>query len=264
MSVIDALILGLVQGLTEFIPVSSSGHLVVLHEWLGVTDASLLFDVSLHLGTLIALLIYFHKDLIKLTKSLFSKDSYTNLAIVLLIATIPAVIFGVLLQDAAETTFRSPILVATTLIIVALLMIYSEKYSEKLPNKTKLMKISKKQGLIVGFAQAVALIPGVSRSGATITMGLFSGINREDATRFSFLLGIPIMIGAVLKVFTDGSNFSTIANEKTIFLVGMISAFASGLFAIQFMLRYLAKHKLNIFAYYRIGFAVLILIVAFL
>ncbi len=264
MSIIDALILGLVQGLTEFIPVSSSGHLVVLHEWLGVTEASLLFDVALHLGTLTALLIYFHKDLTKLTKSLFSKDSYTNLAIVLLIATIPAVVLGILLQDAAETTFRSPVLVAFTLLLVAGLMIFAERYSDKLQNKTTLKKINRKQGLLVGIAQSIALIPGVSRSGATITMGLFSGVNREDATRFSFLLGIPIMIGAVLKVFSDGSNFSTISNEKTIFLVGMISAFASGLFAIRFMLRYLAKHRLDVFAYYRIVFAAIILVVAFI
>jgi undecaprenyl-diphosphatase len=95
-------------------------------------------------------------------------------------------------------------------------------------------------------------------------MGLFSGINREDATRFSFLLGIPITLGAVLKVFTDGSNLSTISSEKTLFLVGMVSAFASGLFAIQFMLRYLAKHKLNVFAYYRIVFAIIILLVSIL
>lgn len=262
MNELQALILGIVQGLTEFIPVSSSGHLVVLHDWLGVTNESLVFDVALHLGTLLALLIYFRKDLIKLVKSLFTKGSYSNLAVVLIVATIPAVIFGVLLQDLAETTFRSSFLVAFNMAAVAILMLVAEKYVENRPNSTKLKQMSKKQGLLVGLAQSVALIPGVSRSGVTITAGFFAGIDRSDATRFSFLLGIPIMIGAILKVFSDSSNFSQLGSEKSIFIIGILSAFVSGLFAIKFMIKFLSKHKLNIFAYYRIIFAVIIVIVA--
>lgn len=261
MNGIQALILGIVQGLTEFIPVSSSGHLVLLRDWLGVTENGLSFDVALHFGTLMALLIYFHKDLFRLAKSIFIKSEQTKLAWLLLVATIPAVISGVLLGDLAETTFRSSTLVAINLIAVAFLMIGAEAYAKRQKHKTSLEKTTRRQALSIGFAQAAAIIPGVSRSGATITTGIFMGLDRVSATRFSFLLGVPIVVGAITKVMADG-GLQTVQNDMGVFAIGITSAFVSGLFAISFMLKYLAKHSLNIFAYYRIGLGILVLLLA--
>ncbi len=262
MSILQALILGLVQGLTEFIPISSSGHLVLLHQAMGISNGGLAFDVALHMGTLMALLLFFHKDIVSLARSLFVKSKHTRLAWLLALATIPAVIAGVLLESAAATAFRSVKLVGINLIVVALVMIWAERHFQKRAKHTALDSINKKQALAAGFAQAAAIIPGVSRSGATITAGLFVGLDRVVATRFSFLLAIPITLGAVVKVIFTESGISEIQSEFTLFSVGIASALVSGLFAIKFLLSYLSKHSLSAFAYYRIilGLTVLILL----
>lgn len=262
MNIFDALILGIVQGLTEFIPVSSSGHLVLLHNWLGVEQSGLAFDVALHAGTLLALLIFFRKDLAKLVVGIFKGGVERRVAIILGIATVPAVIAGLFLSDLAETAFRSNRLVAINLIIVALLMLAAERYYPKHKAKTEMNKVNTKQGIVIGFAQAIALVPGTSRSGITITTGLFAGLDRLAATRFSFLLGIPIMLGAILKIFALDSGATQVANQPAIFTVGVMAAFLSGLAAIAFMLKYLAQHTLNIFAYYRIIVGLLVLLIS--
>lgn len=262
MTIIQAIILGLIQGLTEFIPVSSSGHLVLAHHFFGITTTGLSFDVALHIGTLVALLIYFNKDIWQLLKSLFIKSPQTRLAWLLIVATIPAVIVGVLLESSAETAFRSPRLVAINLAIVAVLMLFAERYYHlHVKNPTKLAKVTRKQAIIMGLSQAAAIVPGVSRSGSTITAGLFTGMDRVSATRFSFLLGIPITAGAIAKVFTESQAIQQVQADKTTFAVGIITAFLSGLFAIQFLLKYLSKHSLSIFAYYRIALSAIVLIV---
>lgn len=261
MSILQAIIFGLIQGLTEFIPVSSSGHLVLAHHFFGVTETGLSFDVALHLGTLVALLIYFHKDLLKLIKAIFTKQKETRLAWLLAAATVPAIIAGLLLEGAAESAFRSPWLVAVNFIIVSLIMLGAERYYRKhVKEPTSLENVKKKQALAIGATQALAIIPGISRSGSTITIGIFTGMDRVAATRFSFLLGIPIMFGAIIKVFSEPATFAQFSNEKTVFLVGMLSAFASGLFAIRFLLRYLSKHTLDVFAYYRLAVAAIVLV----
>jgi undecaprenyl-diphosphatase len=252
MSVLQAIILGLTQGLTEFIPVSSSGHLVLMHKALGVTENGLTFDVALHVGTLLALLIFFHKDVLELLKGLVGKNGQQRLALLVVLATIPAVAVGVLLQTAAESTFRSVPLVSINLIIVAVVMLIAERYAAKRKKHTSLPQTSTKQAITVGFAQAVAIIPGISRSGATITAGLFSGMERVAATRFSFLMAMPITAGAILKVLADGSAINQIQSEGALFVVGIFTSLISGLFAIKFLLGYLAKHTLAIFAYYRL------------
>lgn len=262
MSLIDALILGIVQGLTEFIPVSSSGHLVLLHDWLGVTQSGLAFDVALHFGTLMALLLFFRKDIVKLLVGVVKGGVQRRLALILAAATIPAIFAGILLSDLADSTFRSTRLVAMNLIIVAILMLVAERYYRRHQKKTELEQISAKQGLAIGVAQAIALVPGTSRSGITITTGLFAGLDRVAATRFSFLLGIPAMAGAILKIFVLDGGASQVADQPGIFFVGIIAAFLSGLVAIAFMLRYLAKHTLDAFAYYRIAMGVLVLIIS--
>lgn len=262
MSILQAIILGLIQGFTEFIPVSSSGHLVLAHQFLGVSEVGLSFDVALHMGTLLSLLLFFRKDLAKLVMAVVRKEPERKLAWLLALATIPAVIVGVLLESAAESAFRSPRLVAINLAIVAVLMLVAEQFYRKRVNKpTKLPNTSLKQGLIMGFAQAAAIVPGVSRSGSTITAGLFAGMDRVAATRFSFLLGIPIISGAVLKVFTEPATMSQLRDDSSIFAIGIITAFLSGLVAIRFMLNFLGKHSLAIFAYYRIALSVIVLLV---
>lgn len=262
MSVLQAIILGLIQGFTEFIPVSSSGHLVLAHHFFGVTEMGLSFDVALHMGTLLSLLVFFRKDLLNLAQAVIRKQPERKLVWFLALATIPAVITGMLLESAAESAFRSPRMVAINLAIVAVLMLFAERfYHTHVKKPTKLQDVSLKQALIMGGAQAAAVIPGVSRSGSTITAGLFAGMNRVAATRFSFLLGIPIIFGAVIKVFTEPEAMNQLQDEKTIFAIGIITAFISGLFAIRFMLGFLAKHSLAIFAYYRIILSIIVLLV---
>lgn len=264
MNILEAIILGLVQGLTEFIPVSSSGHLIILHEMLGAGNGGLTFDVALHLGTLLALVLFFYKDIGRLATALFRKAEETRLAWLLALATVPAVIVGVLLEDLAASSFRSIRLVAVNLILVGVLMIAAERYGQRRARTTSLQAVSRNQALAMGLAQAAALIPGVSRSGSTITAGLFGGMGREAAARFSFLLAIPITFGAVFKVLLEPDALASVSQETDIFAAGMVTAFLSGLFAIGFLLRFVAKHRLDVFAYYRFGLGGLVLLLSFL
>lgn len=260
MTVIQAIILGIIQGLTEFLPVSSSGHLLLGHHFLGVNETGLAFDVALHIGTFIALIIFFYKDIFQLVLGIFGKSEMKRLAWLLVFATIPAVVGGFLLQDLAESSFRSPALVAINFIWVAGLMLAAEHYAKNKKKRTELNEVTAKQGMTVGFAQVLALIPGVSRSGSTITTGIFVGLDRVSATRFSFLLSIPITFGAIVKVLASHEAISQISAEKTVFLIGILSALLSGLVAIRFLLRYLSKHSLAVFAYYRIVVGVIVLL----
>jgi undecaprenyl-diphosphatase len=261
MTLVQAFILGLIQGLTEFIPVSSSGHLVIAHHALGVFDNGLAFDVALHAGTLIALIAYFWKDLIVYAKALFIKSKETRLTWLLIAATIPAAIIGFLLESSAESVFRSGRLVGMTMLIFGLIMIGAEEYYKRRKQHTELEEITTKQAMTMGFTQAIAVIPGVSRSGSTITAGLFAGLDRVAATRFSFLLGIPITAGAVLKVFTEPGIMEQFQQEKAAVIVGVLTALVSSLFAIRFMLRFLSKHGLYIFGYYRIVLGLMLLLI---
>lgn len=260
MNLLEAIILGLAQGLTEFIPVSSSGHLVLLHQAFGINENGLTFDVALHIGTLLALVIYFYKDILLLIQGILGKNEYQRLAWLIVLATIPAVIAGMLLQDSAESAFRSVRLVSINLIFVALIMLLAERFARRYEHKAKLQKITCVQALTIGIAQSAALVPGVSRSGSTITTGLFLGIDRVAATRFSFLLGIPITAGAIAKVMLDGQALQLVGSELNLFIVGVVTALLSGMFAIRFLLRYLAKHTLAVFAYYRIALGAMVLL----
>src|SRR3989344_6241706 len=261
MGIIQAIILGLIQGLTEFIPVSSSGHLVLAHHLLGIAEHGLAYDVALHFGTLVALVAYFWKDLLGYARSLIKKDDNTRLAYLLIAATVPAAVIGYLLESKAESQFRSVRLVGLTMLVFGAIMLLAEYYYRRQAKHTKLDDIQTPQALAMGFAQAIAILPGVSRSGSTITAGLFMGLDRIAATRFSFLLGIPITAGAGLKVLVKNSAFSQIHSETGIFITGVLAAFITGMFAIKFMLSYLAKHSLATFAYYRMGLAALVLAV---
>jgi undecaprenyl-diphosphatase len=261
MNIIQAFILGLIQGLTEFIPVSSSGHLILAHHVLGVFDHGLAFDVALHLGTLIALIAYFWKDLWQYVRALFKKSDKTRLAWLLVAETIPAAIIGYLLESKAESQFRSVRLVGVTMFVFGGIMLLAEHFYRRQQKHTVLDHVTQKQALSMGFAQALAIIPGVSRSGSTITAGLFTGLERVAATRFSFLLGIPITAGAVLKIFTEGGVMQQFRAEQSAVIVGVLTALLSGLFAIRFMLGYLGKHGLQVFAYYRLIIGALVLLI---
>lgn len=249
----QAIILGIVQGLTEFLPISSTAHLILfpwLFGWQGQIN-TLTFDVALHGGTLLALLVCFYRDWINMLlhdrKMLFT----------ILAAIVPAGIAGIAFHDMIEHTLRSPLVIAGSLVFFGWLMIVAEK-----AGKQAKRKVSFVDAMIIGCAQAVALIPGTSRSGITITAGLFSNIKRETAARFSFLLSTPVIAGALLlegrKLLKHPGNY-----QLDLFAVGFIAAFISGIIAIQFLLWYLKKHPLHSFAYYRFALAVGILVLYF-
>lgn len=259
MSIFEAIVLGLVQGLTEFIPVSSSGHLIAAHELFGTTESTLVFDVALHVGTLVALIIFFWRDILELIRNAVSKSQKGRLARILAVATLPAAIIGFVASDWIDETLRKPEVVIVTMIIMGTLMLVVEKLSlEKAKRTTNDITLS--DGLYVGFAQALALIPGVSRSGATITMGLFRSLKRSEAARFSFLMAIPITVGAIVGSLV-GAESSAFNGQGSAFVVGIITAALSGLFAIKFLLNYLSKHSLKWFAYYRLVFAAVLFVI---
>jgi undecaprenyl-diphosphatase len=255
---IHAGVLGLVQGLTEFLPISSSGHLVVIPKLLGWTDQGVGFDIVLHLATLTAVLIYFRKDLSAVLQGTFTK-SYTReakmgrkLGMELAIATIPVVLVGALLVGYLSDATRNTLVVAGLMIFVGIIYLLVEKIS--IPRKD-LTKLTKLESISIGLAQAAALLPGVSRSGSTIVAGMYNGLKREAAARFSFLLAIPAIFLAggysALQVLTGKESF---AYPVGVIAVGFIAAVISGLAAINFMMQFVKTHTLNGFAYYLIVF----------
>lgn len=264
MEIIQSIILGIVQGLAEFLPISSSGHLVLISSLFHWQDQGLAFDVALHLGTLIAVLIYFRKDwkliiknsyLIKnlriLNFKLKTKELKSDMLFIIIIATIPGVFVGLILGDYAETVFRNPILVASTLFIGALLLFYADKIGRK---NGDILKLTLKMGIIIGLFQSFAIIPGVSRSGITITAALLLGFSRTSSARFSFLLSTPIIIGAGIMEFP---NLLAGGLDINIF-IGILTATISGYMAIKYMLKYLENRNYNIFVGYRLVLALVI------
>lgn len=256
MQYLQAIILGIVQGLTEFIPVSSSGHLIVMERLFNI-KTGLVFDLALHLGTLIALVVVFAGDFWKLLRALIAGEKEGRLVWLIGLGTIPAVIAGTLAQPWVESYFRSTVLVGVNLIIVAIVMLAVDRLAVR---KRDVNDLGFGQAVLIGLAQAAALIPGVSRSGSTITAGLALGLTGGAATRFSFLLAAPIIVGAITKVSFGSSGISEIAANPGVFAVGVVSAFVSGYMAIKFMLSFLNNHGLAPFAYYRIIVGVIILI----
>jgi len=252
---LQSIILGILQGLTEFIPVSSSAHLIILpwfFKWEGAVN-TLSFDVALHFGTLIALLSYFRKDWIALLKTMGKKDS---LIWHILIATIPAAAIGLMFREKIAE-IRSPFVITFTLSFVAVLMIIVE-IAKKGAQGMGMEKISRKDAVIIGIAQAFALVPGVSRSGITIVAGLMRGLKRETSARFSFLLSTPAVAGASLLEARELTRSGDI--EPDIFIVGIITSAITGYIAIKYLLRFLQNHSLKPFAYYRFFIAFVIII----
>jgi undecaprenyl-diphosphatase len=236
---------GLIQGLTEFLPISSTGHLIIFQKIFNLPDNyfGLAFDASLHLGTLLAVLIFFFKDYLHALKS-------KRLLIALIVGTIPAVIAGLLFESYIDNQIRQLWIIGTALILFSFVMIYADKIGR---NIKTIAKINTKDSLIIGLFQAIALIPGVSRSGSTISAGLFLNYTREDASRFAFLLSGPVIAGAGSKKFLEVLlSHGTQAGETQYFLVGMVSSAIFGYLTIKYFLKYIANHNLNVFIFYRI------------
>lgn len=266
MTLFNSLLLGVVQGLTEFLPVSSSGHLILARELLGIqTQSGLAFDAVLQLGTTVAVIIYFRKTIYQLCcdallciagrgKDVRQEDK--NLLICLIIGTLPALVLGLMLEKTMETIFRNPLWVAAGLFIGSILFFMAEKFARQrqtLPTTP--------QSVGVGFFQALALLPGMSRSGSTISGGLLFGLNREAATRFSFLLSLPIIAGSGLKKLFDIVRHGNLDTPLFQLAVGCFVAGIVGWFCIDFLLRYLKNHTLYAFIAYRLTVAVIILFV---
>ena len=274
MPLYQVVVLALVQAASEFLPISSTAHLVIVPWVFGWDDHGLLFDVALHVGTVVAVLAYFSKTWIRL---LFlsvgrrvlepppghpDEDLYANprLFIYLVAATFPAGIAGLLFEDYIETTLRSPLLIGVMLILVGLIIWWAERIGRMERN---LSSVSFGQALLIGCAQAVALIPGTSRSGITISAGLFLGIERAAAARFSFLLASPTILGASAKAGYGACSQGGIPSElQAPFLLGAIISAIAGYLVIAVFLRYLQTATMKIFVYYRVIFGIIVLALA--
>jgi len=263
MSYFDAIILGIIQGITEFLPISSTGHLILIREFFNIDFTnSLAIDATLHFATALAVILYFREDIVRLLKSLLffvqrkpvdKDDSVLILAI--LIGTIPAVFLGLLLESSIESVFRTPERVAWVLIIGSVLFVIAEKVHAHFLLKTD---VSVKRGLIIGLFQALALFPGMSRSGATISGGMLLGLSREGAARFAFLLSIPIILGAGSKKMLELGTLNLPLNEWFVILIACVTAFVFGIFSIHYLLKFLRKYSLMPFVYYRVALALIV------
>ena len=260
MQLIDSIILGITQGLTEFIPVSSSGHLILVGHFLNFQYSGLAFDTALDVGTLIALYAFFARDFWEIGRDFVLGGPKRRMGLYLILATIPGVIAGILVQHYAETIFRDGRLVAINLIWVGIVMYLVDKYS---PTKLNIGGVTLPRVMTVGVAQVLALVPGVSRSGITITTSRALGFDRVSATRLSFLLSAPIITGATLKVLIEPANIHQMGAAPWLYAAGIVSAAVSGFLAIKFLLRYLSKHGLAIFAAYRVVVGIIILMIGF-
>lgn len=258
MSISEAIILGFVQGATEFLPVSSSGHLIIAREFFNITDVGgLAFDAVLQLATALAIVVYFAKDLYALARGGFMGERTALIEIGLLAAaTAPAVFLGVLLESSMEGALRSEQVVIGTLILGALIMLAGERFARVRGDGVLTMP----RAVGIGFFQSLALIPGMSRSGMTITGGLFMGLTREAATRFAFLLGVPVILGSGLKKLLEILSGETVVGDMSALFVGALVAFVVGLSAIHFLIRYLRTHTLMVFVWYRLALASLLVI----
>ncbi len=265
---LHGIILGVVQGLTEFFPVSSSGHLVLVPVLFGWPDQGLVFDTVLHLGTLVALLIFFGSDLHSLLQRVLHSDPVVSrharrFVAQVGVATLPALIIGFLTKDLIETIFRGWKIVVFDLVLWSFVLWYADHHRQRVVNDgPSIEQLSWKQILLIGFAQPLALFPGTSRSGMTITAGLFVGLSRETAARFSFFLSIPITMAAggygLLRVIKEGLGPQ---DSLGMLFAGFLAAVIAGTWAIRFLLSYVAKKPFTLFVIYRLALASLMLCV---
>jgi len=262
----QAFFLGALQGLTEFLPISSSAHLILIpwfFNWHNPYIDSLTFSVAVHAGTLLAILLYFSQDWLKMSSGLWEimrhgrlQNFPNKLILYIILASIPGALAGIFLEDIVEVIFRDPLLIIFPLIAVSFLMIYAERQGSQ---EICLEDMQLIQAIIIGLAQSLALLPGVSRSGITITTALLLGFRRESSARFSFLLSAPIIAGAAIfhlrHLLTGERNI-----DLSILMLGAASSFFIGFLAIAFLMRFLKEHSLRLFAYYRLSLAAITLL----
>lgn len=282
-TLLQAIILGIIQGATEFIPISSSAHLILVPWLFGWEDpalTSLSFDISLHMGTLVAVLIYFAKDWVTVTRdgiASIRERSIGNhpgrrLAWAILVGTVPGATIGALVEPTIENLFHHPnepiqtwaiIAIAIFLALLGALLWLADRFAQ---HRISLEDLTLKQALLIGLAQALALFPGVSRSGATMTTGLALGLKRETAARFSFLMSGPVIAGVGIKslidVVQDLQAGKIVQADLLLFLVGFLAAGITGYLCIRFLLRYLQSNSAAVFAYYRFALAIVVIVVA--
>lgn len=262
MTLARAIVLGILQGLGEFLPISSSGHLIVVPWLFGWPDSGLSFDVALHLGTLVAVAAAFWRDWLRLIGAFLRalprgrvlQDPDARLLVYLALASVPGALAGLLLEKWADTVFRSPALVASMMALMGFVLWVADRRANRSASET----VSLRDALLIGCAQALAIVPGTSRSGSTIAAALFLGHRREGAARFSFLLALPITAGAALvkvpHLFRDGSDHGPV-------LAGMVAAAIAGFLAIRLLLSYVRSRTYTPFVAYRFAFAVFVWIV---
>ncbi|MDB5165144.1 MAG: putative Undecaprenyl-diphosphatase [Candidatus Saccharibacteria bacterium] len=254
MSIIEAIILGFIQGLTEFIPISSSGHLVIA-QTLFSGASNHLFLEWINLGTLLALLVYFRARILTILIDIFQNKNY-RLARNIIITAVPAGIVGFVLADFIADTlfFNSAVTVVFTLAIVGVVMILLDRLPKASPVASG-EKLSSGRALVIGLAQIMALIPGVSRSGSTIITGRLMGLKAAEAAEYSFLASLPIMFGVTLKLLMSSGDRQYFIDNAAMLTLSNVCAFISGLIAVGFLMRYLSNHSLALFGWYRVGLA---------
>jgi undecaprenyl-diphosphatase len=264
----EALLLGVIQGITEFLPVSSSGHLLLGQYFLGMDQErfGLPFDAAIHTGTVLAVVWFFRGDLLAMVRAVLRSlprldfaDTEARLAYLVLVGTVPAALIGFFFEDFFATEVRSPWVVVFNLVFVGVLFLLAEAVGRK--TSWRASKLSFFGAFCVGLAQASALVPGVSRSGATITCGLFLGLKREEAARFSFLMSVPVTAAAAGLGLAEAAGEGMGSHEAAMFLAGSVSSAVVGYLAIRFLLRFLANHTLRVFAYYRFALAMVVAVV---
>lgn len=266
MSIIETIILGIIQGIAEFLPISSSAHLIIFRDIFGIgasmpQEMAFSFDIALHFGTLLAIGVFFFKEFITMiTKGLTKgvKDDEGKMLWYLVVATIPAAIAGLLFEDLIEGVIRNNYyIIAAALAIMGIIIYLADTKSKSDKN---LKTITLKDAIIIGCSQVFALIPGFSRSGTTIAAGRLLGVNREDAAKFSFFLSAPVVCGAVVLELLEKTTWTVIAAEFSTFIIGILISFIIGMLCIKYLLKYLHNHNFKIFMIYRILIAVVVLV----
>ncbi len=264
--IIKAVVLGIIQGLSEFLPISSTAHLRIIPSFFGWQDIGAAYTAVIQVGTMIAIIIYFWKDLFNMFTSFiasikektYMSKPHTRLLFMVCIGTIPILIFGYLFKDFIRNEFRSMYIMAGSLIIFSLIIFAGERYTKR---NVTIDKLSIIDSIIIGFFQSLALIPGTSRSGSTITGGFFRNMDRESAARYSFLLSIPaILISGLYELYSERASLFANGNSTISLIVATVVSGVVGYISIWFLLSYLKKHSLMIFIVYRILFGILIII----
>ncbi len=262
MVLLQAILLGIVEGLTEFLPISSTGHLILAEDMLGYKDTAKVFTVVIQLGAIAAVVWYYRAELLQKVRDLFGKKHGYVFWLHLCIASLPAVVVGLLFEELFTEKSQTAV-VATSLILGGFVLLGAEAYFKnrhvKRDTAVQVDAITFKQALGIGIAQVISLVPGVSRSGATIVGGMFAGLNRVTAAAFSFYLSIPIIIGASgYKLLKNKDSLHLVDGGSAAIAAGMIAAFISALFVVGWLLKYVSKHDFKPFAYYRIVLGVLV------